>query len=251
MSKEYYIGGIHAVNTFLDTHPADAKVLWVEQKEANARVEGLKKKAQGLGVSVQAVQPGRLERKVDCPHQGVVLQIKRAAPLASSLEDVIALVDGAADPVLLVLDGVTDPHNLGACLRSADAFGVQAVLVPKDRSAALNDTVRKVASGAAETVPVITVTNLARALIQLKEAGYWLIGADVNTTSELNNQTFSGPRVLVMGSEGSGLRELTKKHCDYLVKLPMKGTVDSLNVSVATGVFLYALTHQKIVKSKV
>jgi 23S rRNA (guanosine2251-2'-O)-methyltransferase len=150
-----------------------------------------------------------------------------------------------APPLLLVLDGVTDPHNLGACLRTADAAGALAVIVPKDKSATLNATARKVACGAAEVVPLVAVTNLARTLEKLQKRGVWIVGTAGEASQELYSQDLSGPIALVMGAEGKGMRRLTREHCDYLVRLPMAGSVSSLNVSVATGVCLFEALRQR------
>ncbi len=148
----------------------------------------------------------------------------------------------------MVLDEITDPHNLGACLRSAGAAGVHAVIIPRDRSANLNATVRKVASGAAETVNLVVVTNLARCLQQLKERGIWLVGTDANAEKSLYEQELAGPLALVMGSEGRGLRRLTREKCDFLVSIPMAGAVSSLNVSVATGILLFEAIRQRHIR---
>jgi 23S rRNA (guanosine2251-2'-O)-methyltransferase len=169
-------------------------------------------------------------------HQGVLALVDQAIPHVT-LDDV--LEGDNADRLLLVLDGVTDPHNLGACLRSADAFGVDAVVVPKDRAVGVNATVAKAASGAADTVPVIAVTNLVRALRQMKEAGMWIVGADAGGET-LFDADLSGPVAWVLGAEGEGLRRLTRESCDRIVGIPLMGTVASLNVSVATGICLYA-----------
>lgn len=149
------------------------------------------------------------------------------------------------DPFLLILDGVTDPHNLGACLRSADAAGVHAVVVPKDRSARVNDTVRKVACGGAEAVPMVYVTNLARFMRELKEQQIWLVGTSAEAPEVIYHRDLTGPIALVMGAEGSGMRRLSEESCDFLVKLPMVGTVESLNVSVATGICLFEIVRQR------
>ncbi len=160
-----------------------------------------------------------------------------------TLEDVLDSV--AEAPLLLVLDGVTDPHNLGACLRNADAFGVHAIVVPKDRAVGVNATVAKAASGAADTVPVVSVTNLARAMRDLKERGVWLVAADVDARESLFEAELSGPLAWVLGAEGTGLRRLTRELCDRVVSIPLQGSVGSLNVSVATGVCLYETRRQR------
>ena len=177
-------------------------------------------------------------------HQGVIAQLKKIDNLGEGALDDILDKAGAA-PLLLVLDGVTDPHNLGACLRTADAAGVHAVIVPRDRAAGLSPVVRKVAAGAAETVPLIQVTNLARTLRWLQERGLWLVGTDDEATQSLYDAKLTGPMAVVMGAEGAGMRRLTKEQCDLLVNLPMKGVVESLNVSVATGVTLYEVVRQR------
>ena len=160
--------------------------------------------------------------------------------------DLYSIIENAgADPLILVLDGITDPHNLGACLRTADAAGVHAVVVPKDNSASLNDTARKVASGAAETVPLIVVTNLARTLKKLQQLGVWLSGAAGEAAENLYDTDLTGPRAIVMGAEGSGMRRLTRETCDQLISIPMRGSVSSLNVSVATGVVLFEVMRQR------
>jgi 23S rRNA (guanosine2251-2'-O)-methyltransferase len=179
-------------------------------------------------------------------HQGVVC---KAAPLslARTLDELLDAVDGP--PLLLILDGVTDPHNLGACLRVADGVGAHAVIAPKDRAVGLNATAAKVASGAAETVPYITVTNLARAMRELKERDIFLIGTADDAERTLYQADFSGPAALVMGSEGEGMRRLTRETCDVLVSIPMFGAVESLNVSVASGVCLYEARRQRLAKA--
>jgi 23S rRNA (guanosine2251-2'-O)-methyltransferase len=159
--------------------------------------------------------------------------------------EIYTLLAGAPESLVLALDGVQDPHNLGACLRTADACGVLAVVVPRDRAAPLNATARKVAAGAAETTPVVTVTNLARSLKLIKEAGLWIVGADANAPAPAREVDLTGGRCLVMGAEGAGLRELTRRNCDWLVSLPALGAVESLNVSVAAGMLLYEALRQR------
>jgi len=164
------------------------------------------------------------------------------------LDELLDRTEGA--PLLLVLDGVTDPHNLGACLRTADAAGALAVLVPKDKSATLTPTVRKVACGAAEVIPLVAVTNLARTLEKLQQRGLWIVGTAGEAEQELYDQDLTGPTIIIMGAEGKGMRRLTREHCDYLVRLPMAGSVSSLNVSVATGVCLFEAMRQRGAKAK-
>jgi 23S rRNA (guanosine2251-2'-O)-methyltransferase len=177
-------------------------------------------------------------------HQGVVAEVDPLPPWHE--DELVAALTGQKDPLVLVLDGVQDPHNLGACLRTADACGAVAVVIPKDRAASLNPTVRKVAAGAADTTPIATVTNLARSLKLLKEAGLWIVGADMTGDRLAWESDLRGPLALVLGSEGDGLRELTRKSCDFLVRLPQAGSVESLNVSVACGMLLYEATRQRV-----
>ncbi len=185
----------------------------------------------------------------DAVHQGVYAEVQ---PLAHWREEELvaaiarALESGQRNPCVLVLDGVQDPHNLGACLRTADACGALAVVIPKDRAVQLNATVRKVAAGAAETTPLAVVTNLARSLRLLKEAGLWIVGADAEAPKLAHETDLAGPIALVMGAEGAGLRQLTRDTCDFLVRLPQQGSVESLNVSVATGMLLYEALRQRV-----
>lgn len=197
----------------------------------------LVERAKAAGVVVHPADDTRLAQLAGHDrHQGVLVEVDEARPHVT-LDDVLDALDEPA--LLVVLDGVTDPHNLGACLRNADAFGAQAVIVPKDRSAGLNATVAKAASGAADTVPLVTVTNLARSLAALKERGVWILGADTGGV-RLDEADLSGPVAWVLGAEGAGLRRLTRESCDRLVGIPLVGTVASLNVSVAAGICLYA-----------
>jgi 23S rRNA (guanosine2251-2'-O)-methyltransferase len=179
----------------------------------------------------------------DVVHQGVVADITRMPPWDE--DELLGALQGAAAPLLLALDGVQDPHNLGACLRSADACGALAVVVPKDRAAQLTPAVRKVAAGAAESTPVVAVTNLVRTLKLLKEAGLWVVGADAEAQKNADAVDLRGPVVLVLGAEGTGLRHLTRQHCDFLARLPQLGAVESLNVSVAAGMLLYEAARQR------
>ena len=229
--------GFHAVTARLRVHPGSVRALYVTDARRDARLRELVGRAEAAGLGVHVVDDRRLDEMAGSDrHQGVLALVDQALPHVT-LDDVL---DGDnAQRLLLVLDGVTDPHNLGACLRSADAFGVEAVVIPKDRAVGINATVAKAASGAADTVPVITVTNLARALRQMKEAGMWIVGADAGGES-LFDADLSGPVAWVLGAEGEGLRRLTRESCDRIVGIPLLGTVASLNVSVATGICLYA-----------
>ena len=205
--------------------------------------------ARNQGVSISQAEKPDLDGRVSGRHQGVVA-VLRAGASADAIGmmaegELIDRVTQSAEALLLILDGVTDPHNLGACLRSADAAGVTAVVFPKDKSADVNDVARKVASGAAEAVPWVRVTNLARTIESLQQAGVWVIGTDGDAETTLYDQDLTGPCALVLGSEGSGMRRLTRERCDFVVRLPMSGSVSSLNVSVAAGVCLFEAVRQR------
>jgi 23S rRNA (guanosine2251-2'-O)-methyltransferase len=245
MAEENLIFGLHAVQAALEQSPDTVLELWLDSKRHDRRMARIVELAQQAGTPVHPVDRDILDRRVpNGKHQGVVAQI--AAPAAKTEADLTALLDRLDEPpFLLVLDGVTDPHNLGACLRSADAAGVHAVIVPKDRAASLTSTAIKVASGAAQTVPFIQVTNLSRTLRELKEAGIWLVGLDGYAEQSLYELDLKGPLAIVMGAEGQGLRRLTKEHCDFLALIPMVGSVESLNVSVATGICLFEALRQR------
>jgi 23S rRNA (guanosine2251-2'-O)-methyltransferase len=229
--------GFHAVTARLRQRPATIRAIYLAAARQDARTRDLAARAESAGCPVHLTDDERLGALAGSDrHQGVVAVVDAAVPYVT-LDDV---VDALAEPaLLLVLDGVTDPHNLGACLRNADAFGAHAVVVPKDRAVGVNATVAKAASGAADTVPVITVTNLARALRDLKSRGVWILGADAGGES-LFDADVSGPVAWVLGAEGAGLRRLTRELCDRIVGIPLMGTVGSLNVSVASGICLYA-----------
>ncbi len=248
-----YIFGIHAVDSLLRTRPRTVQRLWIQSGREDKRIRTLVELAQNQGVPVAREPKKDLDEMVDGRHQGVVAETlddprhgEVTAPNLWSEADLMRFVENEEGPLLLlVLDGVTDPHNLGACLRSADAAGVQAVIVPKDKSADLTPTARKVACGAAEVVPFVRVTNIARALEGLKARGVWLYGAAGEAENSLYDSDLTGSIALVMGAEGAGLRRLTREACDHLVRLPMAGSVSSLNVSVATGVCLFEVVRQR------
>jgi 23S rRNA (guanosine2251-2'-O)-methyltransferase len=241
---EQWVIGIHAVRELLQ-QGSDVQRLFVQAGRNDARIEELMTLAAKAGVPVEKIPRREIDRLGDGRHQGVAARVVFNHTTRQE-EDLRALLEKLEhDPLLLVLDEVTDPHNLGACLRSADAAGVDAVIIPRDRSAPLNTTVRKVASGAAETVPVVAVTNLSRSLQELKERGIWLCGAAGEAGKSLYQQDLTGPLALVMGSEGKGLRRLTRETCDFLVAIPMAGTVSSLNVSVAAGICLFEAVRQR------
>jgi 23S rRNA (guanosine2251-2'-O)-methyltransferase len=237
--------GTHAVRVLLTRSPARVhRVLVASGREAGRHAE-IKALAQRAGIQVSAADDSMLDRLAEGGrHQGIVAEIApRAGDPETQLEE--ALEAAGEAPLLLVLDGVQDPHNLGACLRSADAAGVAAVIAPRDRAAGLTPVVRKVAAGAAETVPFVSVVNLARTLRELKERGIWLVGTDGETDKSVFEADFKGPTAIVMGSEGEGMRRLTRECCDQLVKIPMAGAVESLNVSVATGIVLFEAVRQR------
>ena len=234
--------GFHAVTSRLRQKPDSVHALYVESQRQDARMRDLVARATAANVPVHSADAARLlALAAHGRHQGVVALVDAQLPHVT-LDDVLDAL--AEPPLLLVLDGVTDPHNLGACLRSADAFGAQAVVVPKDRAVGVNATVAKAASGAADTVPVIAVTNLARTLRDLKQRGVWILGADVGGES-LVDADLGGGVAWVLGAEGQGLRRLTRETCDRIVGIPLSGSVTSLNVSVAAGICLYATRAQR------
>ena len=240
--------GIHAVRVLLTRQPQRVRRVLLSVGRDAARLAEIRALAQSAGVQVGAADDALLDKLAEGGrHQGVLAEVlPRASDPETQLEE--ALESAAGAPLLLVLDGVQDPHNLGACLRSADAAGVAAVIVPRDRAAGMTPVVRKVAAGAAETVPLVAVVNLARTLRQLKERGIWLVGTDDTADKTLYEANLEGPVALVMGSEGEGLRRLTRECCDLLVSIPMAGAVESLNVSVATGVVLFEAVRQRSAK---
>ena len=250
------IGGIHSVRAALQPRnagsgpggPSDVVEVWLERKRQDRRLAELAELARGAGVRLRQVDGEDIERAAPgLNHQGVLAWVKVPASRGEAdLDEVLNNLDKLkAPPFLLILDEVQDPHNLGACLRTADAVGVQAVIAPKDNAVGLTPTVAKVASGAARTVPYIQVTNLARTLDALKARGLWLVGLAGEADQDLYGLDLKGPLALVLGSEGRGLRRLTRERCDFLARLPMLGSVESLNVSVATGICLYEALRQR------
>lgn len=240
-----WITGIHAVAELIRQRPASIERLLLAEERGDSRISNIIDLAGAASVTVEMVSKNQLQELCPESSQGVAA-LARQSKTGLSEKDLLAKVSQLDYPaLLLVLDGVTDPHNLGACLRTADAAGVDAVIVPKDKSASMNSTVSKVASGAAETIDLVTVTNLSRCLRALQESGIWLVGTDDAAETDLYSQDFSGPVALVMGSEGKGLRRLTREHCDFLVSIPMAGGLSSLNVSVATGVALFEAVRQR------
>tara|TARA_B100001093_G_scaffold52516_1_gene44548 strand:- start:4436 stop:5245 length:810 start_codon:yes stop_codon:yes gene_type:complete len=243
MSGQVAISGVHPVRIVLQR--GRATEVWVRKGANENRLREIILIARSSGVPVIDVALQDFDDAVssDTNHQSVIAFAK---PTEMEPENALpVLLDGLESPVILVLDGVTDPHNFGACLRSAEAFGVSCVVVPKDHSAPLNQVARKTSSGASELIPVVRVTNLARCLRTLQKGGFWVIGAAGESSVSMCEASNQGPLVLVMGSEGSGLRRLTREVCDTLVSIPMSGCIESLNVSVATGVLLYDLQNNR------
>ena len=248
MAASQILIGFHAVSARLRFAPDSIKEVYVEAARRDRRLLALMEQATAAGRTVRPVGMERLEGLARGQrHQGVVA-------LADSLElamDIDEVLDDAQDPpFLLVLDGVTDPHNLGACLRTADGAGVQAVVAPRDRAVGLNSTVQRVACGAADTVPYLTVTNLARTLRALKERGVWVVGTDDEAEKTIHDIDATQPIAWVLGAEGEGMRRLTRETCDELVHIPMMGSIESLNVSVASAVCLYETVRQRAAKAK-
>lgn len=243
MSQLRLLFGFHAVTARLRQDPLSIAQLFLRHDRNDARAQTLLEEAKAAGVKVELVDGAKLDELVGHHrHQGVAAMATPPKPVVA-VDDILDTLNEPA--LLLILDGVTDPHNLGACLRSADAFGVHAIIVPRDRAVGVNATVAKVASGAADTVPVIAVTNLARTLRALKERGVWLVGADAEAPESLFTADLTGPIAWVLGAEGSGLRRLTRELCDRIVGIPLSGMVASLNVSVAAGVCLFATRQQR------
>lgn len=247
MSEQIY--GIHAVKAFLDTAPERLIEVLVLKGREDKRLMPLLNELQRLGVAIQQVNRQTLDNKSQGEvHQGIIARVVPQKELNE--HDLEAILSQKKNPLLLILDGVTDPHNLGACLRTADAAGVDAVIVPKDKSAQLTPTARKVACGAAEVMPLIRVTNLARTMRDLQERhNVWIVGTAGEAESGIYETKLTGSIALVMGAEGDGMRRLTREHCDQLISIPMAGSVSSLNVSVATGVCLFEIVRQKLALS--
>lgn len=246
MSQWEKIYGIHAVEALLNHHPKRVKQLFILEGRQDPKIQHIIELAKKNHTKIQISSRDELNELTaeDAVHQGVVAEVSPSQVWNETmLEELLEKL--AEPPLLLVLDNITDPHNLGACLRTADAAGVQAVIIPKDKSATLNATVRKVACGATEVIPLVTVTNLARTLEKLQQRGLWIVGTAGEAEQEIYQQDLTIPTVLVMGAEGKGMRRLTRDHCDYLVKLPMLGSVSSLNVSVATGICLFEAVRQR------
>jgi 23S rRNA (guanosine2251-2'-O)-methyltransferase len=245
MAETRIIHGFHAVTARIRQNADSVSEIYVDAQRRDPRARELLKLAETQGVRVVPVDSKRLDGMAgNARHQGVAARVSTDQRV-QHLDDVL---DTLTEPaLLLVLDGVQDPHNLGACLRSADAFGVHAVIAPKDRAVGITSTVEKVACGAAETVPYITVTNISRTLRELQERDIWIVGADGEAETDLYSFRHTGAIAWVLGAEGEGLRRLTKENCNQLVRIPMSGSVESLNVSVSTGVCLFETRRQRAV----
>ena len=247
MSSPKVLFGFHAVGVRLKTAPQSIIEVYFEPTRRDARMRQFLDKANEAGVRLIEADGPRLSKLAGSHgHQGVAARVD-PVPQVRSLDELLEQLeaDGAEAPLLLVLDGITDPHNLGACLRVADGAGAHAVIAPKDHAAGINATVAKVASGAAETMPYFMVTNLARTSGELKERNIWITGTSDDAPKTIYEVDLKGPSALVLGAEGAGMRQLTRKTCDQLVSIPMKGAVESLNVSVASGVCLYEALRQR------
>ncbi|WP_213948094.1 23S rRNA (guanosine(2251)-2'-O)-methyltransferase RlmB [Luteibacter sp. dw_328] len=243
--SESWIVGINPVEAALTNDPDRVRKVLVEQKSKNERVNEIVSMARKLGLVLEQVSKEQLEKLGgEARHQGVIA-LYQTPPLRDETHLLPLLEAAGANAFVLVLDGVTDPHNLGACLRSAAAANVTAVIVPKDRAVGITPTVRRASAGGADRVPLIAVTNLARALGILKDAGVWITGLAGDTDKSIYDLDLKGPTALVMGSEGDGMRRLTRENCDFLAKIPMPGDMESLNVSVATGVVLFEALRQR------
>lgn len=237
--------GIHAVTAVVKTAPDSIEQIFISDGKRNARIQKLIELAKKQSLVIAFVSVGELDEKAPAQkHQGVVAALKETR--TCTLKQLIEQAAGDAQSIILVLDSITDPHNLGACLRSANAAGAAGIVIAKDRAVGMTDVVRKVASGAAEHTPLVAVTNLSAALKSLKDAGYWITGAAGETDRSVFTADLSGKRVIVMGSEGQGMRRLTRENCDEIVKIPMQGQVESLNVSVACGIMLFEAMRQRL-----
>lgn len=241
----HWIAGINAVAAALENDPDNVREIMLEARARNPRLVELTELARTHGIATRTVASEVLDRlAAGVRHQGVVAQYSAARSLDEN--DLAALLESAPAPLLLILDGVQDPHNLGACLRSAAAAGATAVVIPRDKSAQVNATVRKTSAGAADRIPVVRVTNLARTLESLKQAGVWLVGLAGEATQDLYAIDLKGTVGIVMGGEAEGMRRLTREHCDFLARIPMPGDIESLNVSVAAGVALFEAVRQRL-----
>ena len=246
MSNTELVFGIHSIKALLKHRPEVVLQIYLQSGRLDDRISDITDRCNSLGIPIEVLDKNELDKKADGVHQGA-LALCKEIKLDYNESYLNQLLDKLErPPLLLVLDGVTDPHNLGACLRSAEAAGADAVIVAKDKSALMNSTVRKVASGAAEIIPFIVVTNLVRCLQSLQKRGIWIMGAAGEAEKSLYNTDLKGAIALVLGAEGSGLRRLTRETCDQLLAIPMQGETSSLNVSVSAGIFLFEALRQRI-----
>lgn len=251
MSNTRILFGFHAILSRMRQHGASIQEILVDQDRVDPRMRDLLKMAESANVRVMQVERSRLDGMAgNARHQGVIARVVDAPVPYKDIYDILESDHRTEAPFFLILDGVEDPHNLGACLRVADAMGVDAVIAPKDRAVGLNATVRKVASGAAETVPFLSVTNLSRTIRDLKEAGVFVIGTTMDAPDSLMTTKLDGPIAIVLGAEGDGIRRLTAENCDTLMTIPMFGSVESMNVSVASGMCLYEVRKQREMAKK-
>lgn len=244
-NKQPFIFGFHPVESLLKHRAESITHLYVQKDRRDQRIESIIQLAKMNHIPLEYLSRQEIDNLLEeVNHQGIIASCKQAQTYTE--RDLKHLLENlTVPPLVLVLDGVQDPHNLGACFRSADAAGVHAIIAPKDKSVGLTSVVSKVASGATETIPFVQVTNLVRAIEILKELGIWIYGADAEAPKTLFQTDLSGPVAIVLGAEGTGLRRLTREHCDVLIKIPMQGSVSSLNVSVATGIFLFEVIRQR------
>jgi len=244
MAQSRIIYGVHAVLAALTHHPENVLTLYCQDKTDPHRIANILQTAQAAALTIQPMSREKLDKLTQSKHhQGVAAQVRQQSTYDE--EAVLSWLATATRPLLLILEGVQDPHNLGACLRSAEALGVDWVILPKVHTAPLNATVSKVACGADQSLPIAMVSNLARFLKQLQQQGVWIIGTALSANKMLDEVDYTGPIAIVMGAEDTGLKRLTQEHCDELVKIPLSGTVESLNVSVATGICLYEIIRQR------
>ena len=245
MKQVKILSGFHSITTQIRLNSSSLYEIYIDEGSTDGRVQDLLKLIKQYEIKYHLTSKDRLDGFVKSgKHQGVIAKIHELKTKYVTIEDIVEQ-DREEPILLLVLDGIEDPHNLGACFRVADAMGVHAIICPKDNAVGLNDTVRKVASGGAESIPFIAVTNLARAIRYLKEMGIFVFGTDGKTDNTLYDVKFNGSIALIMGSEGKGMRRLTKDLCDQIFSIPMLGLVESLNVSVASGICLSEINRQK------
>ncbi len=243
------IFGLHAVKEMLETSPDRILNVWIQEAINSESVSAIHDEVNKLGLSVQTTPRAAMSRMTkNQNHQGVIIEVKPAKKKTDNDLDNILELNKDNNPLYLILDSVQDPHNLGACIRTADATGVTAIIIPKDRAASINETVRKVASGAVENVTVVSVVNLVRAIKKIKESGAWVVGADGDAEQSLFDMNLKVPTAIIMGGEGKGMRKSVLNECDYVASLPILGKIESLNVSVATGVILYEVIRQRQAK---